>query len=46
MNYNIIELTENLPEPLSTQHINIVCDSGAFNGSYLFGCMIYLKELE
>ena len=46
MNYKITELTENLPEPLSTQNINLVCDSGAFNGSYLFGCMTYLKELE
>uniref|UniRef100_A0A6C0B4C5 PNPLA domain-containing protein n=1 Tax=viral metagenome TaxID=1070528 RepID=A0A6C0B4C5_9ZZZZ len=46
MDYKIIELMENLPEPLSTQHINLVCDSGAFNGSYLLGCMQYLKELE
>tara|TARA_B110000211_G_scaffold209707_1_gene247225 strand:- start:580 stop:1485 length:906 start_codon:yes stop_codon:yes gene_type:complete len=46
MNYKITELTENLTEPLSTQHINLVCDSGAFNGTYLLGCMQYLKELE
>ena len=46
MNYKITELTDNLSEPLSTQNINLVCDSGAFNGTYLLGCMQYLKELE
>lgn len=43
---NIEELVNNLPEPRYTETINLVCDSGAFNGGYLLGVLFYLKELE
>lgn len=46
MDQRVKDLIENLPQPLTTQVINVVCDSGAFNGSYLLGCLLYLKELE
>jgi len=38
-----------LPMPMPTQktkEIDIVIDGGAFNGSYAFGCLCFLKELE
>lgn len=46
MNDRISKLVDNLPDPLFTKTINLVCDSGAFNGSYLYGGLLYLKELE
>ena len=45
-NYNVEEFVNNLPEPRYTENIDMVCDSGAFNGSYLLGVLFYLKELE
>ena len=43
---NATGLVNNLPEPRYTETVNIVCDSGAFNGGYLSGVLFYLKELE
>jgi len=44
------KLIENLPNNLKTinkpQKIDIVLDSGAFNGSYLVGALYFLKEME
>ena len=45
-NYNVEEFVNNLPEPRYTENIDMVCDSGAFNGGYLLGVLFYLKELE
>lgn len=46
MNNNISTLIENIPSPRYTQTINIVCDSGAYNGAYLYGMLLYVKKLE
>jgi len=46
MKDKIEDLVSNLPKPLFTKNIKVVCDGGAFNGSYFYGCYIYLKELE
>ena len=50
---DIVEkLIYTIPNSITTQLINnpmnidIVLEGGAFNGSYLAGCLIYLKELE
>jgi hypothetical protein len=41
---------ENLPDSIKNQKtpqkLDIVLDGGAFNGSYLFGAMIFLREME
>jgi hypothetical protein len=40
-------LIENLPEDSKKlQHIDLVLDGGAFNGSYLVGALYFLKEME
>lgn len=40
-------LIENLPEEnKKLQHIDLVLDGGAFNGSYLVGALYFLKEME
>lgn len=46
MDSNVEELVNNLSQPRYTDTINIVCDSGAFNGGYLLGVLFYLEELE
>lgn len=42
----IEKLLENYDSPKKTQHIDIILDTGAFNGIYLFGSLLYLKKLE
>lgn len=42
----IEKLLENYTPPKKTEHIDIVLDTGAFNGIYLFGSLLYLKKLE
>lgn len=42
----IQDLILNLKKPENPTKIDIVCDSGAFNGLYLIGGLMYLKELE
>lgn len=42
----IQDLILNLKKSTEPTKINIVCDSGAFNGLYLMGGLMYLKELE
>lgn len=40
-------LIENLPEDKNKlQHLDLVLDGGAFNGSYLVGALYFLKEME
>ena len=46
MNIDLKKLIENIQKPTQPLHIKIVCDSGAFNGLYMYGTMIYLKKLE
>ena len=46
MKDKIKELIENIPKPLNKKKIKVICYSGAFNGSYLCGSLLYLKELE
>ena len=46
MKNNVEELVNNLPKPRYTEDINLICDSGAFNGGYLGGVLFYLQELE
>jgi hypothetical protein len=38
--------TNNPNNPNKHNHINLVLEGGLFNGSYLTGCLFYLKELE
>lgn len=40
------ELIESLTPPSKIEYYNLVLDSGAFNGGYLIGCLLYLKEIE
>lgn len=44
------KLIENLPENIKTSKtpivIDLVLDGGFFNGSYLFGALFFLKEME
>lgn len=42
----IQDLILNLKKPEKPTKIDLVCDSGAFNGMYLMGGLMYLKELE
>jgi len=42
----IQDLILNLKKPDKPTKIDVVCDSGAFNGLYLIGGLMYLKELE
>ena len=40
-------LIQNLPEEKKKlQHLDLVLDGGAFNGSYLVGALYFLKEME
>jgi len=39
-------LLENIPSDFEKQTINIVLDSGAFNGSYLIGALYFVKAME
>jgi hypothetical protein len=39
-------LLENIPSDFKKQKINLILDSGAFNGSYLVGALYFLKEME
>ena len=40
-------LIQNLPEEKQKlQHLDLVLDGGAFNGSYLVGALYFLKEME
>jgi hypothetical protein len=34
------------PPPQHPIHIDLVMDGGAFNGSYLLGCLHFLKRME
>lgn len=36
----------NLKRPLYTETIHLICDSGAFNGGYLYGILLYIRRLE
>ena len=42
----IKNLVENYPESNKMQHLDLVLESGAANGSYHIGCLLYIKELE
>ena len=42
----IKNLAENYPESNKMQHLDLVLESGAANGSYHIGCLLYIKELE
>ena len=46
MDTSILNLIDNIPKPRYTETINIVCDSGAYNGGYLYGMLLYMKKLE
>ena len=46
MNTTISNLIDNIPPPRYTETINIICDSGAYNGGYLYGMLLYMKKLE
>ena len=47
MNNNYIsKLTENLNPKIKHDKINIILDGGCFNGGYLYGSLLYLKNLE
>ena len=45
-NQHIKNLVVNLPKEQNLGSIDLVLESGAANGSYQIGCLIYLKELE
>lgn len=45
-NKHIKNLVVNLPEKKNLGTIDLVLESGAANGSYQIGCLLYLKELE
>jgi hypothetical protein len=40
------ELIDSITPPKETESYNLVLDSGAFNGGYLIGCLLYIKEIE
>ena len=42
----INSLLENIDKPSKPLEISIVLDGGAFNGGYLYGALLYLKEME
>ena len=46
MDFEITKLIQNKKKPETPEDINVVCDSGAFNGLYMYGSMLYLKKLE
>lgn len=46
MEIYINKLIENLDENINYKNINLIMDGGAFSGSYILGCLYYLKELE
>ena len=49
MNNTFNEIIENIAQNVSlsnNKNIKIVCDSGGFNGGYMLGCLLYLKNLE
>ena len=43
ISYLLLDYFKFMKQPL---HMNIVLEGGEFNGSYLAGCLLYLKELE
>ena len=45
-NQHIKNLVVNLPKDQNLGSIDLVLESGAANGSYQIGCLLYLKELE
>ena len=45
-NQHIKNLVVNLPKEENLGSIDLVLESGAANGSYQIGCLLYLKELE
>ena len=42
----ISNLAENYPESNKCINLDVVLESGAANGSYHIGCLLYIKELE
>lgn len=42
----ISKFIENLPNSKNPLKLDIVFEGGLFNGSYLVGCLLYLKQLE
>ena len=46
MELYINKLIENLDDNINYKNINLIMDGGAFSGSYILGCLYYLKELE
>jgi len=46
INMLIPNIITNLELPNKTNNIDVVLDGGAFCGSYLYGCIFYLKQLE
>jgi hypothetical protein len=46
MDETISKLINNISPPRNIETINIVCDSGAYNGGYLYGMLLYMAELE
>jgi len=49
MNNTFNEIINNIVDNVTyieNKHIKIICDSGGFNGGYMLGCLLYLKNLE
>ena len=50
INEYVNKLIENLPEHLKSTNsplkLDVILDGGLFNGSYLVGCLYFLKEME
>lgn len=46
LNEYINYLIENINKNNIHNEIDLVLDSGAFNGSYMIGCLLYLKSME
>ena len=42
----IQNLVDNYPKTNKIEHINIVLESGAANGGFHIGCLLYVKALE
>ncbi len=46
LNTFINTLIENIPDKHLPEELDLVLDGGAFNGIYMLGGLLYIKELE
>ena len=46
MEVYIHNLIENIPKREKPLHVDIVMEGGAFNGGYLYGILLFIKELK